>query len=138
MGSIGKVDIQKFKRTAIFTEDDYDLLITLIKKSKIVITPNVLTEASNLLESYNNSSSSTEVFLTLKRILTEINEQYFSSLELSSNECFLKFGLSDSSIYELSKKGVIAITIDFPLFGYLSNKNCPVLNFNHVRTEHIL
>ena len=134
IGSIGKEHIIRFKRTNMFTEDDFDLLIRLIKNSKIIVTPNVLTEASNLLESYN-SSFPDKVFITLKTFINSFKEDYSPSIQLSSNESFFKFGLSDSSIHELSKKGVVAITVDFPLAGYLASNNCPVINFNHMRVE---
>lgn len=135
IGSFEKNLIEKFKRTSMFSAADYDLLTDLIKDSRIIVTPNVLTEASNLLESFK-SSENLQRLEPLKRFISEINEQYLSSLELSCNNCFLKFGLSDSSIYELSKNDVVAITVDSELYSYLLNKDCPVINFSFLMEKN--
>lgn len=134
IGSIGKKQIEKFKRTSMYTASDYDLLIDLIGDSTILVTPNVLTEASNLLESFNSSQVS-ESLHALKRFIFEVNEEYLTSLDLSGNKCFLKFGLADSSIFELSKKGVVAITTDSRLYSFLATQGHPVINFNYYKTE---
>jgi hypothetical protein len=64
-----------------------------------------------------------------------VNELYLTSLELSGNDCFLKFGLADSSIYELSKKGAVAITTDSQLYAFLSTQGHPVINFHYYKNE---
>jgi hypothetical protein len=135
IGTFEKNLIEKFKRTSMFSAADYDLLADLIKDSRIIVTPNVLTEASNLLESFK-SSGDLQRLEPLKRFISEVNEQYLSSLELSCNNCFLKFGLSDSSIYELSKNDVVAITVDSELYSYLLNKGCPVINFSFLTEKN--
>jgi hypothetical protein len=131
---MGKNQIERFKRTTMFSAADYDLLADLIKDSTIIVTPNVLTEVSNLLESFN--SFNVEPLGALKQFISKVKEQYLASFELAGTNCFVKFGLSDSSIYELSKKGVVAITIDTDLYAYLLNKGCPVINFNYFKKEN--
>lgn len=133
IGSIDKVHISKFKRTETFTEEDFDTLILLIKNSQVMITPNVVTEASNLLESYYENKEKIGLQF-LQNICQSIPETYENSKNLTNNETFLKFGLSDSSIANLCKVGAIAITIDLPLYGYLSSQNYKTINFNHIRS----
>lgn len=53
VGSVDVKSISTFKRTNMFDESDFNVLTKLIINSKIVLTPNVLTEDSNLLETYN-------------------------------------------------------------------------------------
>ena len=42
IGSIDKKHIGLFKRTQMFSEEDYDYLLQLIMQSQIILTPNVL------------------------------------------------------------------------------------------------
>ena len=137
IGVLGKHHISKFKRTQVFREQDFDLLVTLIKRSKVILTPNVVTEASNLLEAYNFKGQNVGL-IALKEILQELNEKYEDSRKLILIYSFMKFGLSDSSIDNLCQSSVIAITVDFPLFGYLLSRSYPVINFNHIRSDHTL
>jgi len=134
VGSIGENHIRKFKRTNQYTYDDYLLLVELIKMSTIVLTPNVLTEASNLLEQYEFYNQRIGL-KNIENIISQSNEIYTKSNELVKLDTYLKFGLADSSIYNLCKKGIMAITVDLPLYGYLSSKSLPVINFNHYRTD---
>lgn len=137
IGSIGKIHIGKFKRTNIFQDKDYDLLIKLLSKSNIILTPNVVSEASNLLESYSIKGQKVGL-LGLKSIIEIVGETYNKSNELTKLGSYLKFGLSDSSIDVLCQNNVIPITVDFPLYGYLVSKSYPVINFNHIRTEYTI
>ncbi|TCN65410.1 PIN domain-containing protein [Acetobacteroides hydrogenigenes] len=135
IGSLGHEHVRKNKRTNIFDVNDYLLLMNIISNSNIITTPNILTEASNLLENYEYSGAK----IGLKGISTLINntiEVYKSSSELIYHESFLKFGLSDTSVFNLCyEKKAVAITIDFPLYGYLSSLSLDVINFNHLRIE---
>ena len=134
IGSIGKEHIKIFKRTSMFSENDFDLLIKLIKNSYIMMTPNVLTEASNLLESYNYAGNRIGL-KALSKILNSTGEVYIKSSELVLQSSYIQFGLADSSIHDLCRKGVVAVTVDLPLYGYLANKSLNVINFNHLRAN---
>lgn len=132
IGGLGEKHITSFKRTNIFDNSDYLLLIKLINRSNVILTPNVLTESSNLIRTYDDSIGN-KASIELKRIIASTKEIFIHSTLLTQNKCFLKFGLTDSSIYNLASKGVTAITVDAPLYGLLYNKGYPVINFNHVR-----
>jgi hypothetical protein len=137
IGYLGVDHIGKFKRTMSFIDEDYSALMDLIQHSKVFLTPNILTEASNLIESYN-SASNNQALLTLKGIIDDLDELHYSSVNLANFEIFLKFGLADASIFNLSKLGIVPITVDFELYGYIYSMGYPVINFNHVRSEYIL
>jgi hypothetical protein len=137
IGGIGLDHIDKFKRTKEFQSEDYKLLVTLIQHSRLLLTPNILTESSDLIESYDKQVNNL-AFLELKRLIEVTEEKLTNSVQLTQNDCFLNFGLADSSIYDLASNGVVVITVDAPLFGLLCGKGFPVINFNHVRTERLL
>jgi len=137
IGSVEKSHISLFKRTQMFTEEDYDSLVKLIKGSQVILTPNVVTEASNLLESYTYGKENVGLMF-LKSICENIPETYETSKLLTSNNAFLKFGLSDTSLANLCNVGAIAVTVDLALYGYLIGNNYKAINFNHVRSLYIL
>jgi hypothetical protein len=137
VGSISKDFISKFKRTQIFVEKDYELLMYLIKDSEVILTPNVITEASNLLESFEYQGKKIGL-VALSSFCQKFSESYEKSSALSSRNGFLKFGLSDMSIENMCQVGAIAITVDFPLYGYLISEGRNALNFNHIRSHYIL
>ncbi|CAN5297022.1 hypothetical protein BH23BAC1_BH23BAC1_48190 [soil metagenome] len=122
IGSYNISHVKKFKRTNTFTENDYYLLLKLIKSSQIILTPNIITEASNLLESYHEEKIKIGL-IALKKIIKSFEEKFEYSDILSEMDSFLKFGLTDSSINRLCRSGVIAITVDLPLFGFLSSQS---------------
>ncbi len=92
----------------------------------------LLTEASDLLENYGNKFKNNDVFLRLKEFISSITENYFTSSDLAANDSFMKFGLADTSVFQLCKNGAIAITTDGALYSYLIGSECQAINFNHV------
>jgi len=132
VGGIGVEHISRVKQTRQFLDEDYDLLLSLISQSKVILTPNVLTEASNLLESYSFNGYKIGL-LGLKVIIEKYDEIYTVSQDLSDLDSFTSFGLTDSSINYLCQNNVLAITTDLSLFGYLITNSFPVINFNHFR-----
>lgn len=98
-----------------------------------MLTPNVLTEASNLLESFTIDKEKVGLE-SLKRLIEEIPESFREAKKLVAFSSFQKFGLADASMESVCKEGVVPITVDFPLYGYLASSGYEVINFNHVRS----
>jgi hypothetical protein len=126
--------IHKFKHTSeIFTDRDYQILAGLVDKfRKIVTTPNILTEACNLL---GQAPEKIKIdFLKVLAILAKkFSERRKSNKKLFKQRYFTKFGLTDSSIIEDAKDKYLVLTTDFPLSGYLEHIGADVINFNHIR-----
>lgn len=134
IGSVDKKHINRFKRTSMFDESHYDLLTKLISNSQILLTPNVVTEASNLLESYTFDKQKIGLQF-LKKICQNIPESYEQSIKLVDLDVFNDYGLSDSSVFNLCKVGAIAITVDLNLYISLVSSNLQAVNFNHLLLE---
>ncbi|MFA7420740.1 MAG: PIN domain-containing protein [Melioribacteraceae bacterium] len=125
--------IQNFKRTKQFIVQDFQLLFEYLSKyDKILTTPYILTEVNSFLNQIDFQSKD-EIFNSFSTIINNINEQNYNSTNLCMNNDFKKFGLTDISIYELSKSPFIVLTDDLKLSNYLANKNIDVINFNHIR-----
>lgn len=132
---VGSVDIKlikEFKRTNIFEENDYLSVAGYIEKFAVkVTTPNILTEVSNFLGQISKQRDL--CFYALKESISAMEENYIPSVEIAENDSFIKFGLTDASIAEISKKRYAVFTADLPLYHYLSSKGFDVLNYNHIR-----
>lgn len=136
IGSLGLHHIKKCGRTNSYDEGDYKKLLELINHSSIILSTNILTESSNLLESYVINKERVGL-KALKFFINNNIEQYKSSKELSSLPSYVKFGLADASIHNLCSWGAIGITTDFNLWGYLISDSLEAINFNHIKSDSI-
>lgn len=134
VGSFDQKEIPKFKRTKGFATEDYSTLLRLFEHfEKIVTTPNILTEVSNLsgqLAEYLKL----DYFTVFAHGIILLDEHYSPSADIAKTEEFRQFGLTDAGISCLAAKGnYLVITDDFRLSQYLQKKGIDALNFNHIR-----
>ena len=133
IGYYDKKRIERFKRTKIFSPDDYELLIDFLRYfDKIVTTPNILTEVSNLLNQLSGKLKK-DNYSCFSEIINSFDEQYTTSAITSQLQHFIKFGLTDSDIIEKAKGKYLVLTDDFKLYNYLAKEKVAVINFNHIR-----
>ncbi len=133
VGSSNRKRISQFKRTEQFVPEDYDLLIKLINLfPTIITTSNILTEVNSLTNQIGEPERS-KCFTILAQLISEIEEFALSSQDIIKNNGFIKFGLTDCGIIELSKNQYLVLTDDFKLFNYLQKLGIDSINFNHLR-----
>jgi rRNA-processing protein FCF1 len=126
--------ITTFKRTKKFGKDDYVLVKRFIDCFKTVrTTPSILTEVSNHLNQLPEELHA-EFYTALSDCINKLFEVYETSATLSKNDCFTKYGLTDTSIIADAKNNYVVLTDDFPLSGYLNASGVDAINFNHLRT----
>ncbi len=131
VGRTNRIRINSFKRTQKYTCDDYDLLELLLSKfSGLLTTPHVLTELSNLA-----TLSGTE-FARVRQLMQNeikiIRELHEASSTIVTNYAFMRLGLADAAIAQLSNSALV-LTDDLDLYIHLQNIGIDVLNFNHIR-----
>ncbi|MDJ0601003.1 MAG: PIN domain-containing protein [Crocosphaera sp.] len=133
VGTANRKRISQFKRTQQFIPEDYDLLIELINLfPKIIITPNILTEVNSLTNQIGEPERS-KCFAIFAQLISEIEECALSSQEIVKNNGFIKFGLTDCGIIELSKNQYLVLTDDLKLSNYLQKLGIDSINFNHLK-----
>lgn len=117
--------ISTFKRTKQYAPEDFDLLDGLLSTmERLVVTPGILTEASNLV---------TEAHLPVPGLLiSRLEEHHTPSAELASDPLFDRFGLTDTAVADLAGEHLV-LADDFRLSEVLRSKGHAVLNFNHLR-----
>jgi len=121
-----------------YTVEDYLLLLEVLRDvHAVILTPNTLTETSNLLKHIDNPARK-HVLLTLQAFIKNQPEQYISSLRGSTRSEFARLGLTDSVLLEallLSRSGASMrlLTVDHDLAIAAENAGYDVVNFNHIR-----
>lgn len=138
VGACDKNRIKTSKCTKKFTVDDYDLLIRFTSKfRRIVTTPNILTEASNLL-GREPDKLKRDFHILFSYYVRGFEERFTPSKKIVIHKHFSKFGLTDLATLDNAKGRYLVLTVDLALFGYLQNMGVDVINFNHLRTLNLL
>ena len=131
VGELGRERIASFRRTEQFSPRDYDLLVDLLKRFKVIATtPNVLTEVNSLLNKLGEPARA-----VFSKVLVLLEESYMPSKDIASLEWpFLKYGLTDCGIAELAQSKYLVLTDDLKLAFYLNQKGIDTINFNNLRS----
>jgi hypothetical protein len=125
--------IPRFKRTQSFTIPDYQLLNTIWTRfGRIITTPTILAEVVNLIGEPTGADG-VGMFRSVADSIEVLDERYTPSKLLAARDEFARFGLTDAAIAELASKGVLVLTDDFRLAGFLTSKGLEAINFNHLR-----
>jgi len=136
VGTYDEKLISSFKRTIVYTVEDYRNLETFLTRfGKHYYTPNILTEITNLTDSIN-SEPNFSFFLHIKYVLNNFKEDRVSSDEIMQLKSFMKFGLTDAVNCKLSDNYLV-LTDDLRLYSYLANQGLPAINFNHIRNFYL-
>lgn len=117
-----------------FVSVDYDTLLLLLERfDRLVVTPHVLTEVSNLL-GYLTEPAKTECRELFGHIIRSLmEEKRTTGKDLSKHQIFLSLGIVDASIADAAAGSYLVLTDDLDLYGYLENEGVAVLNFNGIR-----
>ena len=134
---VGCVDpqlITKFKKTnSRYCAEDFKILNDLTGNfKKFVTTPNILTEVSNLGGQLRDNAK-IKFFALLSQFIQQTPEKYIKSSEISKDDLFIKFGITDRGILELDKTKHLIITDDFKLCAFCIKHGFYSINFNHLR-----
>ena len=133
VGSLEPELITKHRRLQGYFIEDFDLLNSLLGNVEtIFVTPNTLTEASNLLAQHGEPERSR--LLEYLRLLIERSEEIVVvSREASHNDHFQRLGLTDAALLEVVKPETPLLTVDVALY-LEAQKNDAAVNFTHLRT----
>lgn len=137
---IGSIDCKIFKthrRTSIYGEIDYDILVGLIKDFKnLVVTPNIWTEVDNLLNDFNGSYK--DLYISqMKKVTAIINEEYIESFKAFESDNVFELGLTDTQILSVSIKCKRLITADSKLSDYAKAYGVEVFDLVKERNQRL-
>ena len=112
VGMTSRKYIAKHKRCKIFEPDDFDLPIHLLSAADVILTPNTLTEASNLLRQIDEPAR-TEIGSVFNAYIHRGRERYVESTSATTRTEFIRLGLNDAALMKL--EDVIILTTDLDL-----------------------
>jgi rRNA-processing protein FCF1 len=134
VGTVNRRRISQFNRTEKFLPEDYDLLVSILSYfSKIVTTPNVLTEVNSLVNQIGEPERS-QCYSIFAQGITALDEFYIESIDAVQLDNFTKYGLTDCGIVTLAKNRYLVLTDDFKLANYLQKVDIDTINFNNIRS----
>lgn len=133
VGNVSRERIEHHKRLAAYVAEDWDLLIAeLSRYDQIVVTPNILTEASNLVRSGDKAYQADFAHVFAELSVT-IVEHYVPSETAVFNVDFDRLGLADAASIEVGTKDLTLLTADVGLYLAALRHGHEARNFNHLR-----
>lgn len=137
VGATSRNYIDKHKRLTAFIQEDYDVLLELISGVQAIrVTPNILTETSNLA-AYINEPARSQVFQTFQRLVSSFLELYVPSAVAVGRWEFIRLGLTDAAVLEALTDQAVLLTTDLDLFLAAQATGALAINFNQVRDRYL-
>ena len=135
VGRCRKDLLGKMRHLKEYMPEDFDLLMGIIAQSQVVlVTPNSVTECSNLFSDGRDGDFARE---SLRDLLTSgavhIAEKYVPSETASERREYLRLGVGDCANLALLDEGTMLITSDRKLAEAAVAINSESINFNHCR-----
>lgn len=135
VGSTRRDLVGRHKRLKAFTMEDFDLLRRLIVLApQVIVTPNTLTEASNLISQIDEPAR-TQIRETFRQVIGATEEEYVPSLVAASAGHFLRLGLTDVALMHLISGSRWLLTTDLDLYLAAVQSGAEAVNFNHLREQ---
>jgi hypothetical protein len=133
VGTTKRGFVTRHKRLKAFSLEDFDLLCRVIASTaEVLVTPNTLTETSNIL-GYIDEPARTEVFQTFRSLVPSMQEEFVESRTAVGAKEFLRLGLTDAALLEIASESRSLLTVDLDLYLSVLNRGASAVNFNHLR-----
>jgi len=124
--------IERHKNLSAYDADGFDLLLeTLAEYSQVVLTPNTLTEASNLLRQIGNPDR-LRVTVMLGHLIQEHDERYIVSKDAAVEKTFGRLGLTDAALLVVAREHGSLLSADNALYLAASTEGIAAFNFAHL------
>ena len=124
--------VGRHRRLRTFSVAQYDSLRHLLDRfGKVFVTPNTLTEASNLLRLHREPERS-RLCEELRHAIDKSEEVVVVSAVAARNRHFVRLGLTDAALLELASPETPLLTVDLDLYLAASAMSPrAAFNFNH-------
>ena len=127
--------IAKHKNLTEFTRDDFDLLLFLLgRDTPLILLPNTVSEAANLLR-HHRDPERRAIMETFARLIAAHREVYIASTIVAARREYHRLGITDSAILQCCASDREILTADAGLYIAAMQLGMPETNFNHKREE---
>lgn len=136
VGATARRFIRYSKRLGAYREPDFDLVLGIIRSaSELIVTPNVLTEVSNLAPQGISEPGASEVGLVLADLARRSREVYVPSRDAVERPEYRRLGLTDAVLMDVALTGAVLWTDDLALYLAAAERGVPSCNFTYLRRE---
>ena len=116
VGSEDRDLIEKHRRLDNYSPADFDILVELLDGvDDVFVTPNTLTETSNLVRQHEEPELS-RLMARFRYIIEESRETFVASTDASANANFARLGLTDAALLEAASADNPVLTVDLELY----------------------
>jgi hypothetical protein len=127
--------IDRHKNLSDYDVDGFDLLVEKLEEySQVILTPNTLTEASNLLRQIREPDRSL-VTRRLGNLIRERDERYVISKDVVTEKTFARLGLTDAALISTARENGVLLSADVHLYLAALAEGIEALNFAHLYDE---
>lgn len=124
--------IDKHKKLEDYSLDDFESLLILIDGADLVVTSNVLTEASNLLW-LTGTPHKEQIRSFLRSFIEDSIEHNLISKTTAESPYFMQLGLTDAGILDIPRGTGTILTVDLDLHVAALERGLETDNFTHYR-----
>jgi len=118
-----------------FAAEDFDLLQRVVANApRVIVTPNTLTETSNLIAQIEDPAR-TQIRETFRRVVGATEEEYVPSSDAASTIHFMRLGLTDAGLLKITSGSRSLLTTDLALYLEALRLGGAAVNFNHLRLQ---
>lgn len=122
VGRVNEDIISKHRRLQAYSVGDFELLVSLVAPTpSLFVTPNTLTEASNLLAQHGEPERS-DLLEGLRFLIEESEEIVVASTAAASRSEFPSLGLADAALLEAASVEKPVLTVDLGLYLAAASK----------------
>jgi hypothetical protein len=123
--------IIRHKRLRAYSVQDFSLLQKLLSAApRIIVTPNTITETSNLAVQIADPARK-HVSAALKLLLMKTEEVYIDSRAASEHVAYPRLGITDSVLLGTLAGGYTLLTADLDLYLEAHHQGYMAINFIH-------
>lgn len=116
VGSEDRGLIEKHRRLDNYSTADFDILVDLLEGvDEVFVTPNTVTETSNLVSQHGEPERS-RLMARLRFLIQESREIVVASAMASCNPDFARLGLTDAALLEAASADNPVLTVDLELY----------------------
>lgn len=122
---------------AAYSAEDFDEVFAIARQAAgIVLCPNVMTEASNLVR-HAPSHIGDAASAVLAGIARDHAETYVPTIKAAAHPAYRRLGVTDAVLLTLTASGGTLLTADLDLYLAALQAGHAAQNYNHIRERRL-
>ena len=136
-GALDPDIIARHRRLQTFGPEDFERVQEMVSGfERVLVTPNTLTEASNLLGQHREPERS-RLLTTLRILIGESHEVVVASADAAGHPSFPRLGLTDAGLLGLVSQDTPLVTVDLNLYLAASKADpASAVNYRHLQERY--